>query len=610
LKNLKRLRNVSSVLLALLCLCAPARSQADGGKNSLASIHSSGSGVRWVVSAPNEGTTLTVVAPDGQVFRREYKAGSDPYFALTDAQGAKLADGQYAYELRLTPVLADGVRKELAASREKGTSKEVARDLRKRGLLPSQPLVQSGTFSIVRGEAVVEGGPDDGRAAAPRRRAPANFADESAAGLRVRGGSVIPARAPRMEGLRLLRAAFRDQVIPDDLIVQGSACVGLDCVDGESFGFDTIRMKENNTRIKFEDTSTSSGFASNDWMLTANDSTAGGANKFSIEDVTGAKIPFTVTAGAPTNSVFVSSAGLLGLRTGAPVLDLHANNGDTPAFRMEQNTSGGFTAQVWDIGANEANFFVRDVTGGSRLPFRVRPGAPTSSIDISASGNVGLGTTSPLAKLHVTGKMVGDGDGVGNNAFADFGRLNVSGSGEIGIQLGRNNLTTGAAVIQAAKEGVGANTLTLQPDGGRVGIGTYTPDQSLSVNGNASKAAGGSWQTFSDGRLKNVKGSFRAGLKAVMQLQPLRYEYKADNALGLHAAGEHVGFVAQALQRVIPEAVTRNEAGYLLVNNDPVMWAMLNAIKEQQKQIEELKAEVRQLRARPAAGGRPRARRR
>ena len=33
--------------------------------------------------------------------------------------------------------------------------------------------------------------------------------------------------------------AFADQVIPDDLIVQGSACIGLDCVNNESFGFDT-----------------------------------------------------------------------------------------------------------------------------------------------------------------------------------------------------------------------------------------------------------------------------------------------------------------------------------------------------------------------------------
>ncbi len=189
--------------------------------------------------------------------------------------------------------------------------------------------------------------------------------------------------------------ARADFVIPDDLIVQGIACVGLDCVDGEAFGFDTIRLKENNTRIKFDDTSTSPGFPNNDWQLTANDSASGGLNKFSIENTTVATVPFTIVGAAPTNSLFVDSTGKVGLRTSTPALDIHISTSDTPAQRFEQTNAGGFTAQTWDIGANEANFFVRDVTGGSRLPFRIRPGAPTSSIDISASGNVGIGTASP-----------------------------------------------------------------------------------------------------------------------------------------------------------------------------------------------------------------------
>lgn len=194
----------------------------------------------------------------------------------------------------------------------------------------------------------------------------------------------------------------RDQVFNDDLIVTGDLCVGVDCASGESFGFDTIRLKTNNLRIGFEDTSVSPHPA-NDWELTANDSTSGGANRFSIRDVTGASDPFTVAAGAPNNSLYVASTGRIGLRTAAPVLDLHIATGNTPAMRVEQTTAGGFTAQTWDIGANESNFFIRDVTGGSRLPFRIRPGAPMSSIDIAADGDVGIGTASPQAKLHVAG---------------------------------------------------------------------------------------------------------------------------------------------------------------------------------------------------------------
>jgi len=127
-------------------------------------------------------------------------------------------------------------------------------------------------------------------------------------------------------------------------------------------------------------------------------------------------------------------------------------------------------------------------------------------------------------------------------------------------------------------------------NGGRVGIGTFSPDQRLSVNGDASKFGGGSWEVYSDERLKTIKGAFSTGLRAVMQLHPIRYEYKRN--LNLNLAGEFVGFSAQAVEKVVPEAVTKNDQGYLLVNNDPIMWTMLNAIKEQQAQIEKQQEQI------------------
>jgi predicted RNase H-like nuclease (RuvC/YqgF family) len=56
---------------------------------------------------------------------------------------------------------------------------------------------------------------------------------------------------------------------------------------------------------------------------------------------------------------------------------------------------------------------------------------------------------------------------------------------------------------------------------------------------------------------------------------------------------EHVGLVAQDVQKVIPEAVTENSKGYLLLNNDPILWSMLNAIKEQQSQIDKQQRQIR-----------------
>ena len=79
-------------------------------------------------------------------------------------------------------------------------------------------------------------------------------------------------------------AAKADFVVADDLIVQGSTCTGFDCVNGETFGSDTLKLKENNLRVLFQDTSTSASFPTTDWRLIANDSSNGGANHFSIEN--------------------------------------------------------------------------------------------------------------------------------------------------------------------------------------------------------------------------------------------------------------------------------------------------------------------------------------
>ena len=597
MKNPKRLPVLLSLVIALACAHVSVFAQDD--KDKFATISASGSTVRWEVAASYTALTLTISAPDGQVFRREFKSGTAPEFTLVDRDGSKLPDGQYKFELRLTPEISADVKKMLAEARPKSTDDDAApvREMRKRGLLPAA-LVQSGAFQIVRGTAIVAGATEDGREQARTT----NTEQQRQRPVAVRVSD--PASKFRNHALPLGVPVLPDQVIPDDLIVQGSTCVGFDCVNNEAFNFDTIRLKENNTRIGFMDTSVGS-FPTRDWRIRANSSDSGGPNAFFIDDMgntsTGAEpvssTPFAIEAGATTNSIFVDSTGRVGFRTSTPVLDLHTNTSNTPAIRLEQNNSGGFTAQTWDIGANEANFFIRDVTGGSLLSLRIRPGAPTSSVDIDSDGNVGLSTASPNARLDV--KQFDDsfigGMHMRRSTTNDTWAL-VTGS-DNNFYFG---YATSASLANASAD------FTVQPmvltTSNRVGIGTAAPDQKLSVNGDASKTGGGSWQVFSDERLKNIKGRFTSGLKAVMQLQPLRYEYKHKNALGLASNGEHVGFGAQALQKVIPEAVTSTESGYLMVNNDPIIWTMLNAIKEQQqeikdqqKQIEELKAQVRQL---------------
>jgi len=251
--------------------------------------------------------------------------------------------------------------------------------------------------------------------------------------------------------LAISTTANADVVHDDDVIIHSSACIGLDCVNNENFGFDTIRLKENNLRIKFEDTSTGS-FPSNDWQLTANDSANGGENKFSIEDITGGRVPFTVLAGAPTNAMYIDSSGDVGLGTNSPVLDLHLVNGNTPSIRLEQNNSSGFSAQTWDIGSNETNFFIRDVTNSSRLPFRIAPGAPTSSLHITASGNVGIGTAAPNGKLVVANGNVGFG------TSSPSTKLHV-------VDADSANLNTSTALFENTNAGLNAVLLELKNPG-------------------------------------------------------------------------------------------------------------------------------------------------
>lgn len=79
-------------------------------------------------------------------------------------------------------------------------------------------------------------------------------------------------------------AGRADQVILDDLIVVGSACVGLDCTNDEPFAFTTLGLKENNLRLFFNDTSITAAFPDNDWEILVNDVHNGGESYMGFAD--------------------------------------------------------------------------------------------------------------------------------------------------------------------------------------------------------------------------------------------------------------------------------------------------------------------------------------
>ncbi|MES1243881.1 MAG: tail fiber domain-containing protein [Acidobacteriota bacterium] len=486
------MKNLSKILVLAAALSGIA-SGAHAAAGDFAKPSFEAARVQWDVQSPYDRLVLTVSTPEGKVVRQEVGAGRTPAFDLSSGT----LDGAYAWELRLVPKIDADVRRALAEARRNNDDAAIDR-LRAEGRMPAE-RVQSGSFVVYEGsiltseEAEKPTGPNGAKTA------------KAASGIR--------------------NTTAEDQVIPDDLIVQGSACVGLDCVNNENFGFDTIRLKENNLRIHFDDTSTQAGFPANDWRLIANDSASGGSSKFSIEDSTSSKTPFTVTAGASTNSIFVDSTGRVGFRTSTPVLDLHVNTSNTPALRLEQNNSGGFTAQTWDIGANEANFFVRDVTGGSKLSLRIRPGAPTSSIDISSDGDVGVGTASPAAKLHASTSAGATATllQLTNNAASRINLEDTAAAATWGI----NNVSGNLNMI---KSGVGSNAFSL------TGAGTLTVFDLIETSDRTLKTD--IVPVAPEEILAKVAGlpvstwRFKTGTPDVLHLGPMAQDFSAAFGLG------------------------------------------------------------------------------
>ncbi len=115
---------------------------------------------------------------------------------------------------------------------------------------------------------------------------------------------------------------------------------------------------------------------------------------------------------------------------------------------------------------------------------------------------------------------------------------------------------------------------------GNVGIGTSTPTYRLQLGtDSAGKPGGGTWTNSSDARLKAITGPYDSGLAEIAALQPVRYHYAEGNARGHDPAPEYVGFIAQQVQPVFPEAVSEGNDGYLDFNMHAVNVAMVNAIQ-------------------------------
>jgi len=314
----------------------------------------------WSVPADHPGASLNLVTPDGQVQSIDFAAAAPVELDLSEMART---EGQYIYELTIKPQVDAAQREALQAARERGETLDL-------GL---NGMRLTGAFRTI----------NDNWFGADSESTGVMEAGDFAGDENPPGGTI-------------------SDVIVGDLSVQGSICVGMDCAAAESFGSDTLRFKENNLRIHFDDTSNSSSFPGGDWRVAINSTANGGADYFAVEWATGGTTPFRVEGGAPNNALWVNSIGDVGVGTPTPAVELHVRDGDSPALRLEQDNSAGFNPQIWDLAGNETNFFLRNVSNSSDLPFRVFPDAGDDLL-VMRNGRVGINTDNPAASLHIAG---------------------------------------------------------------------------------------------------------------------------------------------------------------------------------------------------------------
>jgi hypothetical protein len=135
-------------------------------------------------------------------------------FTLSGPDGVTRRDGIYVYELRGRHALAASALSPFGEETADGRSAEVEASAKARASRGDSAL--TGTFWILNGSLLAGG--------AVEPRGPRG----DASSFPLKAGSGRTANAGR---------TALDQVIADDLIVQGSACIGLDCVNNESFAW-------------------------------------------------------------------------------------------------------------------------------------------------------------------------------------------------------------------------------------------------------------------------------------------------------------------------------------------------------------------------------------
>lgn len=175
--------------------------------------------------------------------------------------------------------------------------------------------------------------------------------------------------------------------------------------------------------------------------------------------------------------------------------------------------------------------------------------------------------------------------------------LQTTGSGATtqvtACQLSSGNGVTNYIAKWTSAAAIGSSTLYQDPTSSMIGFGTTTPAYALDMTaapGGASVAAQ-DFMYVSDRRLKKNIESLDQSLQKIQQLRGVQFRWKKNNK-------KEVGLIAQEVKEVFPEVVSTNpQTGLMTVEYANLIGPIIEAIKEQQKIIEQQQAEIEHLKA-------------
>ncbi len=163
----------------------------------------------------------------------------------------------------------------------------------------------------------------------------------------------------------------------------------------------------------------------------------------------------TTVINSTGSAYFATSAGSVGIGTTSPLRKLDVRDGaDNQLGLVDANTN-----KAWALTL---------VSSGGR--FRIVESGSGERLTILSGGNVGIGTTTPEAKLDVAGAL---------DQYAEFGGVQNGRAARIGVDALGNVILES---ILRGTSGVTKRNLSLNPGGGNVGVGTTTPFAKLSVH--------------------------------------------------------------------------------------------------------------------------------